>query len=430
MPTLKERFKNAWNVFKVADNSGQLPSYTIGTSYAANPVRNRSYVAQSKSFINSIYVRFSLDVAGVTIKHVRLDEKGRYSEDIKDGLNDILTLEANVDQTSRSFIQDIVMMLCDEGAAAVVPVDTSTNILSSSGYEIHTMRVGKIVDWFPQHVRVDLYNDKTGQHEQITLPKNTIAVVQNPFYHIMNAPNGSLQRLIRKLQIMDQMDEDVAAGKLDLILQLPYAVQAKTRQEQAEKRLKDIEVQLTSSKRGIAYVDGTEKITQLNRPIENDIPKQIDSLKAEVLSQLGLTQGILDMTADEQTMTAYMTRTIEPIIAAIRDEFRRKFLTRTARSQKQSVEFYRDPFKLVTLQAIGEVADVLIRNEIAAANEIRPALGLPPSHDPKAEELRNPNMPQPEEGVVEEEVDDGSAATVDSVFDELEAEVDKILAES
>jgi hypothetical protein len=339
--------------------------------------------------------RVAMDVAAIDIKHVRLDDNERYSETIKSGLNECLSIEANLDQTGRALKQDIVMSMFDEGCVAIVPVDTTINPRKSNSYDILSMRVGKIVEWYPEHVKVKLYNEKTGEKEDVVVPKKTVAIVENPLYSIVNEKNSTLQRLIRKLNLLDAVDEQSGSGKLDLIIQLPYTIKSDTKREQAEKRRADIENQLTGSKYGIAYADATERITQLNRPIENNLMKQIEYLTNLLYSQLGITQAIMDGTADEKTMLNYYNRTVEPIVSAIVDEMKRKFLTKTARSQRQTILAFRDPFKLVPVNDIAEIADKFTRNEIMTSNEIRQVIGLKPSDDPKADQLINSNISQP-----------------------------------
>jgi hypothetical protein len=339
--------------------------------------------------------RVAMDVAAIDIKHVRLDDNERYSETIKSGLNECLSIEANLDQTGRALKQDIVMSMFDEGCVAIVPVDTTIDPRKSNSYDILSMRVGKIVEWYPEHVKVKLYNEKTGEKEDVVVPKKTVAIVENPLYSIVNEKNSTLQRLIRKLNLLDAVDEQSGSGKLDLIIQLPYTIKSDTKREQAEKRRADIENQLTGSKYGIAYADATERITQLNRPIENNLMKQIEYLTNLLYSQLGITQAIMDGTADEKTMLNYYNRTVEPIVSAIVDEMKRKFLTKTARSQRQTILAFRDPFKLVPVNDIAEIADKFTRNEIMTSNEIRQVIGLKPSDDPKADQLINSNISQP-----------------------------------
>lgn len=391
--TVGSRLKNAWNAFLNRDPTTTYNEYS-GGGYYYRPDRVRLSRRNERSIITSIFNRIALDVAAISIKHCRLDDNDRLKEIIQSSLNDCLTLEANIDQTSRAFIQDTVMSMFDEGCVAIVPVDTSTNPNNTNSYDILSVRTGKIVTWYPRHVKVEVYNDRTGKKEQITLAKSDVAIVENPLYAIMNEPNSTLQRLIRKLNLLDSIDEQSGSGKLDLIIQLPYVVKSEARKAQAEQRRKDIENQLSGSKYGIAYTDGTEKITQLNRSVENNLMKQIEYLTSMLHSQLGITQSIMDGTADDKTMLNYYSRTIEPITSAIVDEMKRKFLTKTARSQKQTILFFRDPFKLVPVNDIAEIADKFTRNEIMTSNEIRQVVGMKPSDDPKADELRNSNISQ------------------------------------
>ena len=388
--SLISRAKRAWNVFLNRDPT-KYNYADIGASYSYRPDRIRFTRGSERTIVNSIYNRIAMDAAAIDIKHVRLDDDDRYIETIDSGLNECLSLEANIDQTGRAFVQDVVMSMLDEGAVAIVPVDTMGDPYLGA-YNIETMRTGKIVQWYPSHVRVSVYNDRTGNKEEITVAKRSVAIVENPLYSVMNEPNSTLQRLIRKLSLLDAVDEQSSAGKLDLIVQLPYIIKTEARRNQAEQRRKDIETQLAGSKYGIAYTDGTEKITQLNRPIENNLMKQIEYLTSMLFSQLGLTQGILDGSADEKTMLNYYNRTIEPIMSAIADEMKRKFLTKTARSQHQSIEFFRDPFKLTPVSDLAEIADKMTRNEIMTSNEIRQVIGMKPSDDPEADELRNKNL--------------------------------------
>lgn len=389
--TFSDRLKHAWNAFTSRDPTPPIqPTVYGGFSY--RPDKIYYYRGGERSVVASIITRIAIDAAAIDMKHVKQDEEGRYLQDMKSGLNNVLTLEANIDQTSRDFLQDIVQSLLEEGSVCVVPVETSIDPRHNDSYQINTMRVGKIVQWYPQHVRVDLYNDQTGKHQEVTLPKKMVAIVMNPLYAVMNEPNSTLQRLIRKLALLDVVDEQSSSGKLDLIIQLPYVVKSQTRKEQAEERRKQIETQLTGSKYGIAYTDGTERITQLNRPVENNLLKQVEYLTNMLYGQLGITEEVLKGTADEKTMLNYYNRTIEPILSAISLEFKRKFLTKTARSQGQSVEFYRDPFRLVPVNDMAEIADKFTRNEIMTSNEIRQAIGMKPSDDPKADELVNSNL--------------------------------------
>lgn len=386
------RLKHAWNAFMNRDPTEV--DYDIGPAYYYRPDRPRLTRGNERSIVTAVYNRIALDVSDIDIRHVRLDENGRYIEDINSGLNNCLTVEANIDQTGKAFIQDVVMSMLDEGCVAIVPVDTTLNPKVTGSYDINSMRTGKIVQWYPQHVKVNLYNDKTGRKEEVTLPKSMVAIVENPLYAVMNEPNSTLQRLIRKLNLLDYVDEQTGAGKLDLIIQLPYVIKSNARRQQAEDRRADIERQLKDSKYGIAYTDGTERITQLNRPVENNLMKQIEYLTSMLYSQLGINQAVLDGTADEKTMLNYTNRSIGPIISAIVDEMKRKFLTKTARSQMQSIRYFKDPFKLVPVNEIAEISDKLTRNEIASSNEIRQIIGWKPSQDPAADELRNKNLNQ------------------------------------
>ena len=390
--SLGSRLKHAWNAFTSRDPTYEH-SYGAQVSYY-RPDRTRRTITNEKSIITAVLNRIALDAAAVEIRHSRLDENGRFSEEINSGLNNCLSLSANIDQTGRSFLQDAYMSLLDEGCVALVPVDTSIDPRYSSSYDIETMRTGKIVQWYPQHVKVQLYNDRKGEREEIMLPKSMVAIVENPFYEVMNKPNSTMQRLARKLNLLDVVDEQSSSGKLDLIIQLPYVIKSEARRKQAEDRRKDIEQQLSGSKYGIAYTDGTERITQLNRPIENNLQKQVEYLTNLLFSQLGMTQSILDGTADDKTMLNYNNRIIEVIVAAMVDEMKRKFLTKTARSQGQSISMFRDPFRLAPVSDIAEIADKFTRNEIATSNEIRQIIGWKPSKDPSADELRNKNLNQ------------------------------------
>lgn len=387
------RVKRAWNAFLNRDPpSDRNYSYYGGHSY--RPFYDRKGRAIDKTIITAILSRIAVDVSSITIQHVKLDENGRYDETINSDLNACFNLSANIDQTGRAFIQDIVLSMLEEGVVAVVPVDTDLNPMTTDSYKIYSMRVGTIMEWFPNHVRVRLYNDRTGEKEEITLPKRMVAIVTNPFYAVMNEPNGTMQRLIRKLNLLDAVDEQSSSGKLDLIIQLPYVIKNDLRRQQAEERRKQIEDQLTGSKYGIAYTDGTERITQLNRSLDNNLLAQVEYLTNMAYSQLTITQEIMNGTADETAMTNYYSRTIEPIVSAIVDEFKRKFLTKTARSQNQSIVFFRDPFKLVPIGTVADMADKFTRNEIMSSNEFRQVIGLKPSKDPAADELRNKNLNQ------------------------------------
>ena len=389
---LFSRLKHSWNAFIALDNNfGQM--WNDGPTSSYRPDRNRLRVSNERSIIASIYTRIGIDAAAVDLRHVRQDENGRYMKDIDSGLNNCLTVEANIDQAGRAFRQDIVMTLLDKGVVAVVPVDTNMDPLNSGNYDVQTLRVGEVVYWKPQSVTVRVYNEKTGLQQDITLPKKFVAIIENPLYAIMNEPNSTLQRLIRKLNLLDAVDEQSASGKLDLIIQLPYVIKTDTRRAEAEKRRKEIEVQLKGSQYGIAYADGTEKITQLNRPAENNLLEQIDYLTKMLYGQLGLTDEVINGTANEATMINYYNRSIEPILAAIAESFKRTFLTKTARSQGQSVMVLNNPFKLVAATVLAEMADKFTRNEILSSNDMRAILGYKPSSDPKANQLLNKNIP-------------------------------------
>ena len=388
------RLKHAWNAFF---NRDPTVYKDIGGSYSYRPDRPRFSRGNEKSMVTSVYNRIALDVAAINIQHVRLDENGRFLSSIKSSLNECLTLEANLDQTSRAFFQDVVISMFDEGCVAIVPVETSADPDKTGSYDIYSLRTGKILEWFPKHVRVRVYNELTGKKEDILRSKDSVAIIENPLYAVINEPNSTMQRLIRKLNLLDIIDEQSSAGKLDLIIQLPYVIKTEARRQQAELRRKNIENQLAGSKYGIAYTDGTERITQLNRPVENNLMKQIEYLTNLLYSQLGLTQTIMDGSADDKTMLNYYNRTIEPIVSAIVDEMKRKFLTKTARSQLQSIWFFRDPFKLVPVADLAEIADKFTRNEIMTSNEIRQIVGMKPSKDPRADELRNKNLSEPSE---------------------------------
>lgn len=391
---LLNRLQHGWNAFMNRDPTAYYTN-AGGNYYTYRPDRIRLTRGNERSIVTSVYNRIGLDVASIDIKHCRLDKNGRFIEVIDSSLNNCLNLEANIDQTGRAFKQDIVMSMLDEGCVAIVPIDTTINPSVSGSYDINSMRTGKILEWYPAHVKVKVYNDQTGNYEELILPKSTVGIVENPLYAVMNEPNSTLQRLIRKLNLLDAIDEQSGSGKLDLIIQLPYTIRSDARRQQAEKRRKEIESQLSDSKYGIAYADGTERITQLNRSVENNLMSQIEYLTSMLYSQLGITQSILDGTADEQTQLNYLTRSIEPIVSAIVDEMKRKFLTKTARSQNQSISYFRDPFKLVPVNNIAEIADKFTRNEIMTSNEIRQVIGMQPSNDPKADQLVNSNISQP-----------------------------------
>lgn len=391
--TIGSRLKHAWNAFFNRDPTGYREPFGFGYSY--RPDRPRLSRGNERSIVTSIFNRLSLDFSSISIRHVQLDKEGRYADDVPSGLNECLNLSANKDQTGRAFLQDVALSMLDEGSVAIVPVERDIDPEKGSS-EILSMRVGKILEWFPDFVRVRLYNDQTGNREDLLLPKSMIAIVENPFYVVMNEPNSTLQRLIRKLNLLDAIDEQSSSGKLDLIIQLPYVIKTETRRRQAELRRKEIEDQLTGSKYGIAYTDGTERITQLNRAVENNLMSQIEYLTNMLFSQLGITQEILNGSADEKTMLNYYNRTIEPMVSAVVDEMKRKFLTKTARTQKKTILYFRDPFKLVPVSNLAEIGDKMVRNEIMTSNELRQAMGLKPSSDPKADQLINSNIRQPE----------------------------------
>ena len=393
---IRDRLQHAWNAFVYNDNNYVDPQNLGGLS-TFKPDRVHFSRGVERSIVTSVYNRLALDVSSIAIKHVRLDENGRFKEEVDSGLQNCLNVEANIDQTGRAFLQDVVMSMLDEGCVAIVPVDTTIDPAKSGSYEINTMRTGKILEWYPAHVRVRVYNDRKGIHEELVLPKSAVAIIENPLYAVINEPNSTMQRLIRKLNLLDVVDEQTSSGKLDLIIQLPYVIKSEARRKQAEERRKDIEMQLSGSKYGIAYTDGTERITQLNRPAENNLMKQVEYLTSMLYSQLGLTQSIMDGSADDKTMLNYYNRTVEPILAAITDEIKRKFLTKTARAQKQTVMYFRDPFKLTPVLDLAEIADKFTRNEIMTSNEIRQIVGMKPADDPSADELRNKNLNQSNE---------------------------------
>lgn len=415
------RLKHAWNAFT---GNVQMNYRDLGMSYSYRADRPRMSRGNERSIVTSVYNRIALDVAALNVQHVRLDENGRFLSVIDDGLNNCLTLEANVDQTARSFVQDVVISMFDEGSVAIVPVDTTTDPNVSGSYDIQSLRVGQILDWYPQYIRARVYNEQTGRKEDIVVPKSAVAIIENPLYAVINEPNSTMQRLIRKLNLLDVIDEQSGSGKLDLIIQLPYVIKTEARRQQAENRRKDIESQLSGSKYGIAYTDGTEHITQLNRSVNNNLMSQIEYLTSMLYSQLGITQSILDGTADEKTMLNYNNRTIEPIISAIVDEMKRKFLTKTARSQRQSISFFRDPFKLVPVNEIAEIADKFTRNEIMTSNEIRQVVGMKPSDDPRADELRNKNLSEPSGS--DQQSEEAPITTDDSVEESASDLDDKI----
>lgn len=390
------RLKRAWNAFTNRDPTGGYKS--VGPGYSLSPSRPRLSRGNEKSIVNAVLTRIAMDAAAIDIKHCRLDKNGRYLEDVASPLNDCFNLSANIDQTGRAFKLDVYLSLLDEGCIALVPIDTTDNPDDTNSYDINSMRVCRILDWYPRHVRVLAYNDRTGEKEELVMSKSQVAIIENPAYSVMNEPNSTMQRLKKKLSLLDATDEQSASGKLDLIIQLPYAVKGELRRQQAEERRKDIEDQLMNGKYGIAWTDGTEKITQLNRSVENNLMKQIEYLTNLFYSQLGVTQSVMDGTADEKTMLNYNNRTIEPLVAAVVDEVKRKFLTKTARTKGQSISYFTDPFKLVPVDNIAEIADKFTRNEIMTSNEIRQIIGMKPSNDPKADQLVNSNISQPNQG--------------------------------
>jgi hypothetical protein len=404
MARLGDTLKHAWKIFTNPDETRNSPwpiqpvnneqTYIGGGSYGARPDRTRLRIPNERSIISSIYTRLSIDVASVDMRHVRLDQDNRYLEDIDSGLNNCLVLEANIDQAARAFRQDVAMTLFDKGVAALVPTDTSVNPQESGGYDILTLRVGEIVTWYPRHVRVSLWNEDRAIRQEITLDKSAVAIIENPLYAVMNEPNSTLQRLLNKLNLLDAIDSQSASGKLDLIIQLPYVIKSEARRQQAEQRRSDIEFQLRGSQYGIAYTDGTEKVIQLNRPAENNLMSQIEFLTEMLYGQLGLTEEVMNGTADEKAMLNYWNRTVEPVLTAVVEAMRRRFLTKTARTQKQTIQFFRDPFRLVPIENIAEIADKFTRNEIMSSNEIRQVVGLAPHSDPNADKLLNSNMPQ------------------------------------
>lgn len=410
--SIGERLQHAFNAF--LNNRDPTIGYRdIGTSYTYRPDRPRLTRGNERSIVTSVYNRIALDVAAINIQHCKLDDNGRFISVIESKFNECLNLEANIDQTGRAFIQDVVMSMLDEGSVAIVPVDTTLNPNVTGSYDICSMRTGKILEWYPAHVKISVYNDRTGKKEDITVPKSTVAIIENPLFAVMNEPNSTMQRLIRKLNLLDAIDEQSGSGKLDLIIQLPYVIKSEARRQQAEQRRKDIEMQLAGSKYGIAYTDGTEHITQLNRSVDNNLMKQIEYLTSMLYGQLGITQSVMDGTADEKTMLNYYDRTLEPIISVIVDEMKRKFLTKTARSQNQSILFFRDPFKLAPINDLAEIADKFTRNEIMSKNEFRQIIGMKPSDDPKADQLINSNInqstqePTPLKGATEETKEGG-----------------------
>lgn len=389
MPIL-DRIRSAWNAFRNKDPT--IPFYGYGQAYSVRPDRARFSRGNERTIVTSVFTRIAMDGAAINIRHIRQDENGRFLSEINSGLNNCLSVEANADQTGRAFVQDVIMSMLDEGCVAIVPVDLETTPTGTNSLNIISMRTGRVLEWFPKHVRLEVYNENSGKKEEITLPKSMVALVENPLYAVINEHNSTMQRLIRKLSLLDTVDEQTSSGKLDMIIQLPYLIKTEARRQQAEMRRKDIERQLSEGKYGIAYTDGTERIQQLNRPVENNLMAQVEYLTSMLYSQLGLTNAIMDGSADEKTMLNYYNRTIEPVLAAIVDEMKRKFLSPTARTQHQTIMFFRDPFKLVPVNDLAEIADKFTRNEIMTSNEIRQIIGMKPSEDPHADELRNKNL--------------------------------------
>ena len=437
---IRDRIAHAWNAFVDNDDDRDYSkqySGNFGASFGLRPDRPRVRISGEGSIISAIYTRLGVDVASVFIRHIRRDENGRYLTSVNSGLNECLTVEANIDQAATAFRQDMAMTLFDKGVIAIVPVDTSINPKYAGGYDIKTLRVGEVVGWYPEHVRVRLWNQKVGRHDELILPKRIVAIVENPLYAVMNEPNSILQRLIRKLQLLDQVDEVSASGKLDLIVQLPYVLKTEEKKRQAAVRRSELEEQLRGAQYGIAYTDGSEKITQLNRPAENNMLKQVEFLTEQLYNQLGLTKSVFDGTADEATMLNYYNRTIEPVLRAICEAMNRTFVTRTARTQGQTIDFARDPFKLVPISQLAEIADKFTRNEILSSNEFRGVIGYKPADDPKADQLVNSNMPQGEGAPAAEQPDAQleshnaeQDALIDGMFQNIESDIDKVLAEA
>ena len=419
--SLGSRLKHAWNVFMNRDPTG-MSYQTFGGGFSSRPDRVRLSRGNERSVVTSVYNRIAMDVAAIGVRHVRQDQNGRFLYEMESSLNHCLTVEANLDQTSRAFYQDMVMSVLDEGVVAVVPTVYTSSLREGNFYSISSLRTGKITEWFPNAVRVQLYNEQTSRKEEIIRPKNMVAIIENPLYAIINEPNSTMQRLIRKLNLLDLVDEQSSSGKLDLIIQLPYIIKTDARRDQAEKRRRDIEEQLSGSKYGIAYTDGTERITQLNRSVGNNLMSQIEYLTSMLYSQLGISQSVLDGTANEETMLNYYDRTIEPMLSAFVDEFKRKFLTQTARSQLQTISYFRDPFKLVPVNQLAEIADKFTRNEIVTSNEIRQIIGMKPSDDPKADELRNSNLKVSEAGDTQAALPQETGKDDDGLVEDLKEE--------
>ena len=396
LKNLGGRLMHAWNAFSNREAVYGYPQYDFGMGYSIRPDRVRLTLGSERTIVSSIYNQIAIDVSAISVVHARMDQNGRLLESVSSGLNECLSISANVDQSGRNFLQEAVMSLFDEGAIAIVPVDTTINPQVSGGYDIRSLRTGKILDWFPDHIRVEVYNEKLGRKEEVTLPKSMVAIIENPLYLVMNEPNSTLKRLVNKINLLDSIDTQSGSGRLDLFIQLPYTIKSDARRAQAIQRTKDIELQLAGSKYGIAYVDGAEKITQLNRPAENNLLKQVEYLTGMLYNQLGLTESVFNGTADEKTMLNYYNRTVEPVLSAIVNEMRRKFLTKTARSLGQDIVFFRDPFRLVPVFELAEIADKFTRNEILSSNEVRAIIGYKPSNQPGADELRNKNLNQSE----------------------------------
>lgn len=424
MARISERLKHAWDAFSGQPQTEPKYDQQVNVSYShSRPDRTRLQVSNERSIISSVYTRISIDVAANSIRHVRVDDNDRYLEDLDSGINYCLREEANIDQAASFFIQDVALTLMDKGVIAIVPVKTSMNPLTTGGYDIRELRVGEIISWYPQHVKLKVYNDMVGKHEEIVMRKKDVAIVENPLYMVMNEPNSTLQRIISKLNMLDAVDSQSSSGRLDLIIQLPYTIKSETRREQAEQRRQDIEFQLKGSQYGIAYADATEKIVQLNRPTENNLLKQVEYLIPLLYSQLGLTEEVMNGTANEAAMLNYRTRTIKPILKALTEAMNRTFLTKTARAQRQRILFFTNPFELVPIESIAEIGDKFTRNEILSSNELRQIIGFKPSSDPKADELRNSNMPEAKDSGLANTKDTAPKA-VDDTEDDTEQEGD------
>lgn len=431
MASFRDKFKNAFNAFVGGEERTRINSWNLGSSNSFRPDRGRRRFSNERSILSSIITRIGIDVAAIDIRHIKKDENGRYQSDMVSDINDCLTFEANLDQAARHFRQDMATSMCDWGALAVVPILTDEDPEDRESVKIYSMRVGEIISWHPEHVRVRLYDERDGQTKELLVSKRSVAIIENPLYSVMNEPNSTLQRLIRKLNLLDAIDEQSGSGKLDMIIQLPYVIKSETQQAQAQKRAKDIEVQLKSSQFGIAYTDGTEKITQLNRPVENKLLNQIEFLTEMLYGQLGLTKAVFNGTASEPEMLNYHNRTVEPMLTAIVEAFRRSFLSKTARTQGQDFMFFRDPFKMLSISDVAEIGDKLTRNEIVTSNEMRSFLGLRPSTDPKADKLMNKNLPDPDAiGGPTNTFDTAEQdALVDEAFNSLESSIDDILSD-